>query len=596
MSEKVGLGAAIHKESNATWSDSRLDGSHEDIAACARSGCAYCTMASVAVSRYRPGVPWTRVLADEAKARVTFVDCIQRLEFLSEPAQGRDTGQEIIYWDKGKHISAWVSVKRRVRVPGLGDTGGDASFNRAKAWLADCSTAHPKCPRRNKTRLPRRVLDLEPLEDLSSDVRLVETTDEVDEYLCLSHCWGSAMPLRTLERNIASMKVQVQFDTLPTTFQESVILCRKLGVRWLWIDSLCIIQDNDLDWKIEAGKMHDVYSNALLTIAVSKAADSSGGLFTTGQLPSPLPACQVLFDDELYNVFVRELCDIPHELRWEYFTESWSFNHGKFPLLRRGWVLQERLLSPRVLHFGPRELLFECQQEYKCECGRPDKYTGGDGRVEVDFQDTPKGLAKKLSQDRGTYVAGVWEDDLVESLAWTSKNAARGRDGLPALRDKRLPSWSWAASGSAVEFDVMIGRPRVEVREIHLALAGPDPYGEIECAHLGIEGFVVPAVIHGGSVNGMGGALDWDASWQEQLGASFEGDALRVSLLLLGDILSSDAMTTLESYLILINERNGGFGEKAYKRIGRWTAHGLSKAAPSAVWKGSMSRTSIKLL
>lgn len=258
----------------------------------------------------------------------------------------------------------------------LGDTGSDLSLARAKLWLQDCTEKHQKCSKlAQDSSIPGRVLDLQPLDQYDADIRLVETNhDDHGRYVCLSHCWGTVVPLKTTQGNISALKERIALNDLPKTFQQATIFTRKLGVRWLWIDSLCIIQDDDLDWKASAGKMADVYSYGFLTIAASKAENSADGLFTTKPGPAAL-ICQASRGTEVYNIFVQKALQVPHESEWEIkrmqrhkmIDPVYDFN-PLFPLLTRGWTFQERMLSPSVLHFGTGELFFECLESYLCEC------------------------------------------------------------------------------------------------------------------------------------------------------------------------------------------------------------------------------------
>lgn len=95
----------------------------------------------------------------------------------------------------------------------------------------------------------------------------------------LSHCWGPSQPLKLLTSNIESMRQEIPIASLPRTFQHAVIVASHLGLEYLWIDSLCIIQDSTQDWLQELGLMEDVYTNSICNIAASHSSDGHGGLF-----------------------------------------------------------------------------------------------------------------------------------------------------------------------------------------------------------------------------------------------------------------------------------------------------------------------------
>jgi hypothetical protein len=119
-------------------------------------------------------------------------------------------------------------------------------------FVKNCVEKHGGlCRESSDTKLPLRVIDVG---DLSSrnkpndSVKLCETHEETGKYVCLSHCWGNAQLVKTLTNNIEGMKRGIALASLPKTFQDAVLMTRRLGIRYLWIDSLCIIQDDGDDW------------------------------------------------------------------------------------------------------------------------------------------------------------------------------------------------------------------------------------------------------------------------------------------------------------------------------------------------------------
>lgn len=117
-----------------------------------------------------------------------------------------------------------------------------------KNWLKECTMNHKACKHNKSPQLPARVIDLG--DGKTRALRLVETQQESGTYVALSHCWGpeSHQPLRTVAGNLESLKVKIPESQLNKTFLDAIEVCRHLGVRYLWIDSLCIIQDSLEDW------------------------------------------------------------------------------------------------------------------------------------------------------------------------------------------------------------------------------------------------------------------------------------------------------------------------------------------------------------
>ncbi|EGZ72613.1 HET-domain-containing protein, partial [Neurospora tetrasperma FGSC 2509] len=166
-----------------------------------------------------------------------------------------------------------------------------------RSWLWQCVDDHPKCRTAlsgeifgfgsqnsslDVSKLPFRVLDVGSPGSLL--VKLVETTTETPRapYVALSHCWGppDKQPLKTTLHTIGDhMHPGIPLDRLPQTFADAVWVTRELGIRYLWIDSLCIIQDSPADWETESQKMGSIYEGATLTLGAAYARNSSEGLF-----------------------------------------------------------------------------------------------------------------------------------------------------------------------------------------------------------------------------------------------------------------------------------------------------------------------------
>ena len=171
-------------------------------------------------------------------------------------------------------------------------------------------------------------------------------------YLALSHCWGASKFLTLTKANYASFCKGLDIALLSKTFQHAISVCRRLGFRYLWIDSLCIIQDSPEDWLRQSVTMQDVYRYAELTIAASSAWDSSEGLFVH-QHPLPLSPCLVGTSVQDRKGLARGLYAMPRLNRARY---SWERDVKYSRLNSRTWVLQEQIMSPNVIYFGETQL------------------------------------------------------------------------------------------------------------------------------------------------------------------------------------------------------------------------------------------------
>jgi len=110
-------------------------------------------------------------------------------------------------------------------------------------------------------------------------------------YAALSYCWGDSLPLETTTTNLQAHESAIGFEKLPQTLQDAVMVVRYLGIRYVWIDCLCILQDSKADWEREAARMADIYSNAYLTLAASRAKHCGEGFLGTRNIDPSLRAC-----------------------------------------------------------------------------------------------------------------------------------------------------------------------------------------------------------------------------------------------------------------------------------------------------------------
>lgn len=195
--------------------------------------------------------------------------------------------------------------------------------------------------------LPTRVIDVGPGGSIPPYLRLFETGGIQGMYLTLSHCWGTIPITRTTSSNIEAHKESIPFESLPLNFQHAIEFTRRLGMQYIWIDSLCIIQDSATDWEIESSRMAEIYHHSMLTLS---AANSRGA--THGFLRSRTAAGERA---------VRVENSQGHTFFLNPPISNYDQDVEKGPLAKRGWTLQERVLSRRNLFFGVDQSHWECQ-------------------------------------------------------------------------------------------------------------------------------------------------------------------------------------------------------------------------------------------
>ncbi|KAL0470187.1 HET domain protein pin-c3 [Neurospora intermedia] len=297
-----------------------------------------------------------------------------------------------------------------------------------KDWLENCRRNHKRCREIKKTTmdtgtdfLPTRLLDVQafgagsdPSSHLGEDVRLVclspptmgsksaNTIQSPQPYFTLSHCWGppEKRPTTTTKTNLTQRMERIPFLELPRTFQDAIEMTRKLSHRYLWIDSLCIVQDDEQDWAREASLMAKVYSHASCTLSALSSRDSSGGLhlepldedrsymdlsITTSPAQQPSPKSGTIENMNRAFASSSSSSSSPRFRLLYYSNEGWHTLYngtnrtmhmvGRLsddisPLRSRAWTLQERELSRRNIHFAKKQVLWECE-ELKATAQRP---------------------------------------------------------------------------------------------------------------------------------------------------------------------------------------------------------------------------------
>lgn len=228
--------------------------------------------------------------------------------------------------------------------------------------LFDCLTSHPSCARGPQLgpQLPSRVIDVG---ETGKDPHLFVTNGKHAAYATLSYCWGKANSFTTVTANLDSNQIAIPFQLLPATLQDAVYFTRQIGIKYIWIDALCIVQDSFEDWASESRKMAEVYSNAVVCLSGTGSEDASKSLFAKRK---PLRLPQVVLP--LGAPFLNEF-PFP-ESNDANFTIGQSFEEEVMrlrPLNERGWTLQEDVLSPRIVKFASGEVYWSCLTHDTCE-------------------------------------------------------------------------------------------------------------------------------------------------------------------------------------------------------------------------------------
>jgi hypothetical protein len=366
-----------------------------------------------------------------------------------------------------------------------------------RSWLSCCVGQHPKCKSAIKARkLPKRLLHISSFHD-SDDIRLVESETISDrvEYVALSHCWGppEKPPLLTTLATLMDRKKRIKFVELPLTFKDAVKICQDIKQQFLWIDSLCIVQDDDDDWAEQASEMASVYGCSYVTLAALSSADGTQGC-RINQRPRYKGSLSHYQDFDIDTYRIRCFDRWPSDWQYEYGDGVYrSEDYGTNPLRKRAWTLQERELTVRSVHFSQGQLLWQCrtmrgsselpwttmeeeddddspppllkyrdQEEYhdlETKAYQRNRwfqliedYSSRHLTKETDKLPALAGLAADFAQMHHygdyEYLAGIWSSHLPSALLW---NAVASRPHRPQAY--RAPSWSWASMDGAISYD-----------------------------------------------------------------------------------------------------------------------------------------------
>ena len=338
----------------------------------------------------------------------------------------------------------------------------EESFAFVEHLLSGCSRQHEIC-RAITSFLPKRILDVE---SFPETIRLVETTsNSTGKYVALSYCWGASGPPKTTISSLKERLSAIQVSSLPVAFTDAISLTQRLGLRYIWIDSLCIIQDSIEDWDIESAKMASIYEQAYLTIAASSS-----------------PSCDKAFLLERNGSLTIDCFDDngqPSIVKARHIPEGGIHDRSIFPRDpwdQRAWTLQEKLLSARLVSFYSDEIQWRCKTRSVCECAvRPLRdwrecpgsifqlhndrhaymfwhvqvmeYTNRKSTFPEDKLPALSGVARSIHNiTNSEYFAGLWMDNFLMDLCWARSLLPREWEPPYVLPlSYRAPSFSWAS-------------------------------------------------------------------------------------------------------------------------------------------------------
>ena len=359
-----------------------------------------------------------------------------------------------------------------------------------KAWIEECEQGHGICKRvsvQNRSSRPRRLLHVGDLKTgLQPRLILTETIEFPEKYAALSYCWGppSKYGVTTTRSTIASRISGLLWDEIPATFKAAFRVCKALDIEYIWIDSLCIIQEDDTDWRQEAAIMGDIYRQAYVTLVAASSNSVNDGFLARA---NPADSICIPFKSGTHPQIRGEysLSFTP----FEGYLEAFSREVAASAWDSRGWTFQERFLSRRMIFFAHHQMHFECRMHRRSESyGSPlklrlpwhrylqrapdmdklgdqwrrlvEQYSQRSFTFEKDrlpalaglVFDTERAVTESSDEDEPLqYLCGHWNYQLWASLLWIPMDVRSDEKSQRATL-ARIPSWSWCSRGGRISF------------------------------------------------------------------------------------------------------------------------------------------------
>ncbi|KAF2136559.1 uncharacterized protein K452DRAFT_258887, partial [Aplosporella prunicola CBS 121167] len=323
--------------------------------------------------------------------------------------------------------------------------------------MNQCCTHHKDTCSQMPGRMPARLIDV-----LPTHPQLVETHQRHLKYAALSYCWGipsgSNPHLKMLSSNYEKHQCGIPIDKMPKTLSDAVSVTRALGFQYLWIDALCIIQDNKADWEQEAVNMGQVYRGAAVTIVAAAATTSNEGFL------------------------------------------SWN---------SRAWTFQEQHLSTRALYFGTHVTHFQCQREMDPMRIRSDQRLQSIYDAWFDMVQDYSARVLTVASDKIPAVssmangvmdalrasgcedelhAGLWKGDIVRGLLWKGKYDVIDTESLSRPAVYRAPSWSWVSCEGQVHWPARWAEVRSECEVLGVETAVENATGQVSGGKITLTG------------------------------------------------------------------------------------------------------------
>ncbi len=486
------------------------------------------------------------------KARTVVADDLYLLRLSGQMLLKTDCDSELELLDVFVHFElfgesgdAVVELLKLHRRPLHGTFLSSFNISKVRDWIQDCDDNHESCRcasrhlnSRTPAFLPTRLIDVG-FETQDMHPKLVITSKmesaslaNAAKYMALSYCWGTveqaAMLPKTTNDTVILRIEKIELNAMPQMFQDAITVARTLGIKYLWVDSLCIIQDDVRDWEIESSRMAAIFSNAHLTL-VAATGSSCKESFLHREISGP--TCTVPTTFNRGEKLIEGQYSLRFRRRWGTSDKMADISGSRW--LTRGWTFQEERLARRVLIFGEKKFFFDCKTVERAEdsdaCAprpgwvksvsevllenhqldRGEVSAGSDKNLlwehwqilcshysyrELTFPSDKlpaiSGIASNFAaKSHSQYLAGLWQDNLVHDLFWQSRDAAT------RPLEYRAPSWSWASLDGRILwpswrfcFNCTGCKLYCTVLDVGTSQTGLNPYGAVKDGFLKVHG------------------------------------------------------------------------------------------------------------
>lgn len=435
---------------------------------------------------------------EETQFRISYYDTQMRFEIWSNyKREWLGAWQWFLCFTPSSNLASSIFQTKPPEMEAL----APETAQKLRQWLHDCHENHPYCVKSQDAlpclpiARPKRLIEISNLEDPLPHLRLRESSERepLQRFAALSYCWGESPQgmLKCLSSTVPNLSINIPWKELPKTIQDAISVCQTLGIGLLWVDALCIAQDDVVEKELEIAKMGRVYGAAFFTILASRASSAREGfLHQRAFVSQEITSYSLPFESR--GGLMGSVTMVPS------LTANFASNlSSSGPLDRRGWAYQEKILSSRIISFHEGQTTWRCAYAEDCDGWQIDSQSRNifkqisrfrnkvNGSVDLPLDDLLQArercldwwrhavdeysdLAFTIPSDRAVaisaivqelnhilhdkYLAGIWKSTIPEGFLWRVDMPAS--EAAPACYQG--PSWSWMSINTRTKYDTIV--------------------------------------------------------------------------------------------------------------------------------------------